>query len=50
MERFGYLSAGPSNVGALHSQAAVAEAIKRVQKFGGIAETGVLDDETKAVS
>lgn len=52
MQRFGYLSGdydGPLNIGALYSESAVIGAIKSVQKFGAIPESGVLDEETRKV-
>ncbi|XP_053659265.1 matrix metalloproteinase-2-like [Anopheles marshallii] len=46
MRRFGYLEKGPSQAEALYSGEAIVEAIKHVQKFGAIPQTGVLDRQT----
>lgn len=50
MQRFGYLDEGPADVGALYSESAVSDALKTVQKFGALPQTGVLDGETIKVS
>lgn len=52
MQRFGYLTAGedPSNIGALYSESAVSDALRNVQLFGGLPQTGILDEETSQVS
>lgn len=49
MQRFGYLDQGPADVGALYSESAVSEALKTVQKFGALPQTGVLNEETVKV-
>ena len=49
MRRYGYLDKGPSNAEALYGEVAVIEAIKRVQRFGALMETGVLNDATMKV-
>lgn len=49
MRRFGYLDAEPADVGALYSESAVAEAIRSVQRFGDLPQTGVIDNATAAV-
>lgn len=50
MQRFGYLAdTGQLEIGALYSESAVTEAIKRVQRFGALSETGVLDEDTTKV-
>uniref|UniRef100_A0A1B0DAP0 Peptidase metallopeptidase domain-containing protein n=1 Tax=Phlebotomus papatasi TaxID=29031 RepID=A0A1B0DAP0_PHLPP len=46
MRRFGYLDANPTDSEALYSEDAVIDAIKLVQKYGGIPQTGAVDDET----
>ncbi|KAL1377254.1 hypothetical protein pipiens_016389 [Culex pipiens pipiens] len=46
MRRFGYLEKGPSQAEALYSEDAVVAAIKNVQKFGALPETGRLDRRT----
>ncbi|XP_049287319.1 matrix metalloproteinase-2-like [Anopheles funestus] len=46
MRRFGYLEKGPSQAEALYSGDAIVDAIKHVQKFGALTETGVLDQAT----
>lgn len=54
MQRFGYLdtsgASGSLTIAALHSELAVQDALKNVQKFGAIPETGVLDEATVGVS
>lgn len=60
MQRFGYLdtvpaaagagSVGALEIGALYSETAVTQAIKSVQRFAALQETGVMDDETIKVS
>jgi Putative peptidoglycan binding domain len=46
MENFGYLAKNVDNSEALYSQDAIEHAIKKVQKFGAIPETGYLDTKT----
>ncbi|XP_050101536.1 matrix metalloproteinase-2-like [Anopheles aquasalis] len=47
MRRFGYLEKGsPSLAEALYSGEAIVDAIKHVQKFGNLPQTGVLDHRT----
>ncbi|XP_035778118.1 matrix metalloproteinase-24-like [Anopheles albimanus] len=47
MRRFGYLEKGsPSLAEALYSGEAIVDAIKHVQKFGSLPQTGVLDQRT----
>lgn len=50
MQRFGYLEKGLPDAEALYSELAISDAIKTVQKFGGIPETGYLDEATKRAS
>lgn len=45
--QFGYLSHMPKNTGALRTEESVRQAIKNLQKFGGLPETGHLDEKTK---
>lgn len=49
MQRFGYLAESNSDIGALYSESAVTEAIKSVQRFGALPQTGVLDEDTSRV-
>lgn len=49
MRKFGYLESRPSTSSALYREDAVIAAIKNVQKFGAINETGVLDNATLKV-
>uniref|UniRef100_A0A182XH07 Peptidase metallopeptidase domain-containing protein n=1 Tax=Anopheles quadriannulatus TaxID=34691 RepID=A0A182XH07_ANOQN len=46
MRRFGYLEKGPTQAEALYSGEAIIDAIKHVQKFGALPQTGVLDRRT----
>lgn len=50
MKRFGYLEEGTSDSEALYSEAAIVEAIKNVQKFGALPQTGVADNATLEVN
>ena len=49
MRRYGYLDAGPSDSEALYDDAAIERALKKVQKFGAISQTGRLDEDTMKV-
>ena len=49
MKAFGYLETGPADSEALYSSSAIVEAIQKVQKFGGLSQTGELDDKTMKV-
>ena len=50
MRKFGYLEAGnPSAAETLYTEDVIREALKDVQKFGGLKETGILDKRTRAV-
>lgn len=49
MQRFGYLEKGDGHSDALYSEEGVANAIKLMQKFGNIEQTGVLDEATEKV-
>ncbi|XP_058812024.1 matrix metalloproteinase-2-like [Topomyia yanbarensis] len=46
MRRFGYLEKGPNQAEALYSEEAVVEAIKNIQHYGALPETGQLDQRT----
>lgn len=46
MRRYGYLEKGPSQAEALYSEEAVVMAIKNVQRYGALPETGSLDPRT----
>ncbi|XP_055375270.1 matrix metalloproteinase-2-like [Condylostylus longicornis] len=50
MKRFGYLDSQPSldlpDVDAIYKEDAISDAIKNIQKFGNINQTGILDNET----
>lgn len=46
LRRYGYLESGPSDSEALYSEDAVVDAIKIMQQFGGLKQTGELNDET----
>jgi hypothetical protein len=50
MRNFGYLEKNPTNSEALYSEEAIIVAIKEVQKFGAIPQTGYLDTKTLQVS
>lgn len=49
MRKFGYLEQGTEDSEALYSEEAVVDAIKQVQKFGAIPQTGVVDNATMQV-
>lgn len=49
MRKFGYLESRPSTSEALYREDAIIAAIKNVQNFGAINETGVLDNATLKV-
>lgn len=49
MQRFGYLEKGDGQSDALYSEEGVANAIKTMQKFGNIEQTGVIDEPTLKV-
>lgn len=49
MRRFGYLDKASSRSESLYSEDAIVNAIKNVQKYGALNETGVLDNETLQV-
>lgn len=49
MRRFGYLEQGRPDSETLYTEEAVVDAIRLVQKFGNISQTGLLDEPTKRV-
>lgn len=49
MRKFGYLESGSSTSEALYHEDAVIAAIKNVQKYGALNETGILDNVTLEV-
>ena len=49
MKAFGYLETGPEDSEALYSEDAIVEAIRSVQKFGGLEQSGKLDEKTTQV-
>ena len=49
MQSFGYLERGPPDSEALYTSEAIKEAISNVQKFGGLNQTGELDEVTREV-
>lgn len=50
MQRFGYLEAGDGESDALYSEEGISEAIKTLQRFGNIEQTGIIDNSTLQVS
>lgn len=50
MQRYGYLAKDHPDVGSLYSESAIGDAIKNVQKFGALPQTGILDEQTVQVS
>jgi len=49
MQKFGYLEPGPPDSEALYTSDAVQMALRKVQKYGALPETGVLDQKTMKV-
>lgn len=49
MRKFGYLDKGTSKTEALYHEDAVVNAIKNMQRYGALNETGILDNETLKV-
>lgn len=49
MRRFGYLETNPSDSESLYHESAIIEAIKNVQKYGALNQTGELDNQTLEV-
>jgi len=46
MQKYGYLSAGSSNSEALHTEESITDAIMQMQLFGGLQQTGILNEDT----
>ncbi|XP_073831872.1 neutrophil collagenase-like [Musca autumnalis] len=46
MRRFGYLDRNPDNSEALYHESAIVEALKNIQKYGALEQTGKLDENT----
>lgn len=49
MRKFGYLDSSSSTSEALYHEDAIIDAIKHVQKYGALNETGTLDSATLKV-
>ena len=49
MQKYGYLTAGSPNSEALHTEESVTDAIMQMQLFGGLKQTGILDEDTLKV-
>ena len=47
LQRFGYYQAPDPRVGKIASEADLSTSIKKLQRFGNIPETGVMDEQTK---
>ena len=50
MRRFGYLEPAGSDAESLYHESAIVEALRQIQKYGAINQTGMLDNETLEVS
>lgn len=50
MKQYGYIETGPGDAEALYTEEGLSEKIKTLQRFGGLPETGVIDNATVAVS
>lgn len=50
MRQYGYLQQGTPDSEALYNEEAIIEAIKTVQKYGDIPQTGKLDNATLQVN
>jgi len=50
MRQYGYLEQGTPDSEALYNEEAIIEAIKTVQKYGDIPQTGKLDNATLQVT
>lgn len=46
MRRFGYLEKTSSDSESLYHESAIVEAVKNIQKYGALNQTGKLDNET----
>lgn len=49
MQRYGYIEEDAGDIGALYTEDGISAVIKTMQKFGGIAETGKIDNATMKV-
>lgn len=49
MQHYGYLEKGDGQSDALYSEEGIETAIKTLQKFGNIEQTGVIDNDTLKV-
>lgn len=49
MKKYGYLEEEDSHSGALYTEEGISKVIKTLQEFGGINQTGVLDNDTLKV-
>lgn len=49
MQKYGYLYKGSLDSEALYHETAITEAIKNVQKYGALEQTGILDNTTLKV-
>ena len=49
MKQFGYLAEGAPNTEALHTEEAITEAVRKIQIFGSLEPSGVLNQETLKV-
>ena len=49
MQKYGYLTSSSPNSEALHTEESVIDAIMQMQLFGGLQQTGILDEETLKV-
>lgn len=49
MQKYGYLYKGSLDSEALYHETAITEAIKNVQKYGALEQTGILDNDTLKV-
>lgn len=50
MKKYGYLDSNASDSEAQYKDVAVLEAIKNVQRYGALPETGLIDIETLRVN
>lgn len=46
MKRFGYINSGPNTADALYTVEGFKQAVQQMQRFGGLPETGELDEAT----
>lgn len=50
MKKYGYIEEGNGESAALYTEEGISDIIKTMQKFGGINETGKIDNATLIVS